>query len=253
LLVAAGEAALVDGPEAGPVLEYCAAHQLRLTTILTTHTHHDHIGVNLDLQRRGLLGGMRVVGARKTAAAIPGISEQVDEGDEIEFAGARGLVMLTEGHLQGHLSYLFEDVLFCGDTLFAGGCGYLCEDMPALMFASLRRLAALPGETRICCAHEYTQDNLRFAWSIDAGNEALARRIREVWALRAAGECAVPSTIAEERATNPFLRSEIPALSERVAAAMGQTLTDPAAVFAATRALKNRKDYRGLSDADLPL
>lgn len=251
---AAQEAAVVDGPDARAVLDYCAAEGVRLTAVINTHTHGDHIGVNLDLRRRGLLAGMRVIGPKRAAADVPGINEPVDDGDRVRFGPVEGAVMLTEGHINGHVSYLFEDVLFCGDTLFAAGCGYLFDGPPAKMHASLQRLAALDPATRVCCAHEYTQDNLRFAWSVDPDNAQLAARIREVWRVRGEGGCVVPSTIAEERATNPFLRGDDPGLRARVAAAMpGRDLKDTCSVFAATRALKDRKDYRSLSDADLPL
>jgi hydroxyacylglutathione hydrolase len=162
--------------------------------------------------------------------------------------------MLTEGHIDGHVSYVFGDVLFSGDTLFAGGCGYLFDGPPEAMFGSLTRLSALDPATRVCCAHEYTQDNLRFAWSVEPDNDALADRIRRVWALRAEGRASVPSTIAEERATNPFLRHHSPTLRASVAKAFpDRDLSTPEAIFAATRALKDRKDYRRLTDAALPL
>ena len=121
-------------------------------SILNTHTHWDHIGINNDLERRGELARFRVVGPAKVASDVPGITEAVREGDSIQFGGVTGRVMLTEGHLNGHVSYVFGDVLFCGDTLFGGGCGYLFDGPPAKMFQSLLRLAALPGETRVLCA-----------------------------------------------------------------------------------------------------
>ncbi len=248
------EVAAVDGPDAETVLDYCAAHGLRLTTIFNTHTHPDHIGLNRGLARAGKLEGLRVVGAAATAAAIPGLNEPVEDGDEVTFGGAKGQVLLTEGHIDGHLSYLFSDALFCGDTLFAGGCGFLFSGPPAKMHASLSRLAELPGETRVCCAHEYTQDNLRFAFSVEPDNADLQRRIREVWALRARGECSVPSTIAEERATNPFLRHASATLRAQVAAAAPDAALGTATeVFAATRQLKNRGAYKERGDQGLPL
>jgi hydroxyacylglutathione hydrolase len=247
-------AAAVDGPNAAGVLAYCEAHDLRLTTIFNTHTHHDHIGINVDLAARGQLAALRVVGARARASEIPGLTEPVVDGDSVTFGGVPGRVMLTEGHIDGHVSYVFGEVLLCGDTMFAAGCGYLFDGPPAKMHDSLQRLAALPPETLVCCAHEYTQDNLRFAWSIDPDNEALARRIREVWDLRARGECSVPSTIAVERETNPFLRATVPEIAARLAAAMpDHDVSTPAGAFAAARALKDRKDYRRHEDADLPL
>ncbi len=248
-------AAVVDGPpETDALLAYCAAHDLELGTVLNTHTHWDHIGINKGLRKVGLLGSMRVFGPRRAAKDVPGLTDPVDEGDTVQVGEATGRVMLTEGHMDGHVSLVFDDVLFCGDTMFAGGCGYLFDGPPQKMHDSLTRLAALDGATRICCAHEYTQDNLRFAWSVEPDNEALAARIRRVWALRAEGGCAVPSTLAEERATNPFLRPESPTIRAHVAAALpGQPLDTSAAVFAATRALKDTKAYRAAGDTGLPL
>lgn len=249
-----GEAAVIDGPGAEEALAACAALGVPLTTVLNTHTHHDHIGVNTDLARRGLLAGLRVVGPRKVAAAVPGLSEPVDDGDVIELFGVEARVLLTEGHIDGHVSYVVDDALFSGDTLFGGGCGYLFDGPPAKMHASLTRLAALPADTRVFCGHEYTQDNLRFAWSVEPDNAALAERIRRVWATRAAGGCTVPSTIAVERATNPFLRGDSEPLRRRVAEAMpGAPMGTPVEIFAATRALKDSKRYREQGDGGLPL
>jgi hydroxyacylglutathione hydrolase len=248
-----GAVAAVDGPSAWETLDYCSALGLRLGTILNTHTHGDHIGINRELAGKGLLEGMRVVGSRERAAEIPGLTEGVDEGDTVQVGQVQGRVMRTEGHINGHISFLFGDVVFCGDTMFTGGCGYLFDGPPATMYQSLSRLAALPGEVRVCCAHEYTQDNLRFAWSVEPGNEALAERIRHTWEVRASGGCVVPSTIALERATNPFLRGDSSELRARVAMAWPERpMASPAQVFAATRALKDRKDYRGKLSPDLP-
>lgn len=247
-------AAVVDGPEAGPVLEYAKSYGIEVDTVLNTHTHFDHIGINNDLNERGLLGDMRVVGPKRAAGAVPGITEEVDDGDTVRLGEAEAKVLLTEGHIDGHISYVFGDVLFCGDTLFAGGCGYLFDGPPKKMFDSLQRLAALPGETRVCCAHEYTQDNLRFAWSVEPENADLARRIKEVWAVRAEGGCAVPSTIAEEKRNNPFLRSDSPDLLRHLKEAMPEAKLDTLEeIFTATRALKDRKDYRSIQDDALPL
>ena len=247
------EAAAVDGPEAGPVLSYCAHRGFRLTTILNTHTHMDHVGINHDLASRGLLADMRVVGSTKKAREIPGLTAGVDEGSEIEFGTAPARVMLTEGHIDGHVSFVFPGAVFCGDTMFAAGCGYLFDGPPEKMHDSLTRLSRLDGETRVCCAHEYTQDNLRFAWSVEPDNDALAQRIREVWRVRDAGGSAVPSTIDQERATNPFLRHGSPRIQAAVRTAFpDRALNTPAEVFAATRALKDRKDYRKAGDDILP-
>lgn len=249
-----GEAALVDGPEAGPVLDYCKAQGLRVTTVLNTHTHGDHVGINRDLQRRGLLEGLMVVGPARRAADVPGLTRAVDEGDLVRVGAVEGRVMLTEGHLDGHVSFVFGNLLLCGDTMFAGGCGRLFDGPPAKMHASLQRLAALPDDTLVCCGHEYTEDNLRFAWSLEPGNAALAERIGRVWALRAEGGCAVPSRMDEERATNPFLRTESPELVESVRAAFPDApLGDSLEVFTVTRRLKDLGTYRARGDAGLPL
>ena len=249
-----GEAAAVDGPDAAKVLDYCEAKGLRLTTILNTHTHMDHVGINHDLARRGKLAGLRVFGPAKKAKDVPGLTDGVDEGGSARIGNVELCAMLTEGHIDGHVSYVASDVLFCGDTLFACGCGYLFDGPAEKMFHSLRRLMELDPRTRVCCAHEYTQDNRRFAWSVEPGNEALADRIRRVWRVREAGGCAVPSTIGEERATNPFVRHASEELARSVRAAWpDRALDTPEAIFAATRALKDRKDYRAIGDASLPL
>ena len=245
-----GQVAVIDGPDAGPAAAYVREHDLDLVAILNTHTHHDHIGVN-----RGLLeafGDLRVVGSAKAAADVPGITERVGDGDTVTLGELEGRVLLTEGHIDGHVSYLFGDLLF-GDCLFTAGCGYLFDGPAETMFRSLMTLAELDGDTRVCCGHEYTQDNLRFAWTVEPDNEALAERIREVWQVRADGSPAVPSTMAVERATNPCLRPGSATLKQRVAEAMGRDLPTPPEVFAATRALKDRKVYRDVPDGELPL
>jgi hydroxyacylglutathione hydrolase len=247
------ECAAVDGPDATAVLEHVEARGLRLTTILNTHTHGDHVGINRDLERRGLLRSMRVYGAEMKASEIPGLTHPLHDGDRFELFGEEVSVMLTEGHIDGHLSFFVDGLLFSGDTLFAAGCGYLFDGPPSKMHASLTRLAALPEDTRVFCAHEYTQDNLRFAYSVEPSNESLAARIRETWTRRARGECTLPSTIGLELATNPFLRTGSRELVARVGRAMNRELGSDLEVFAATRALKDRKDYRALGDDALPL
>lgn len=249
-----GEVAAVDGPSAKEVLTYCESKELSLQTILNTHTHADHIGINRDLKKQGRLTGLRVIGFRGRANEIPGISEMVDEGDSVRVGNVEGMVLRTEGHIDGHISFLFDDVLFCGDTLFTGGCGYLFDGPPSTMYQSLMRLSALPGHVRVCCAHEYTQDNLRFAWSVEPQNTELALRIQHTWAARERGESVVPSTVAVERATNPFLRAGSAEIRANVAKAWpGRAMVSPVQVFAATRALKDRKDYRNELSPDLPL
>jgi hydroxyacylglutathione hydrolase len=238
------EAAVVDGPDAAAAVDRCAQIGARLTTVLNTHTHGDHVGVNRDLARLGRLDGLQVVGPARDAANVPGLTRGVDEGDAVRIGDVVGRVLLTEGHLDGHVSYVFGDLLFCGDTLFSGGCGYLFSGPPSKMFHSLMRLAQLDGATWVCCAHEYTEDNLAFAWSVEPDNEALGRRIAAVAAARAEGRTVVPSRLEEERATNPFLRPGSPSVRAAAEAFAGRPLTSFEEVFAATRALKDTRRYK---------
>ena len=249
-----GIAAAVDGPEARSVLAYCQEHRIRLTTILNTHTHPDHIGINRDLERTHQLSSLRVVGSASRADEIPGITERVREGSRFQLGDASGVVWLTEGHIDGHVSFLADGVLFCGDTLFGGGCGRLFDGPPEKMHASLQRMAKLPGETAVCCAHEYTEDNLRFAWMIDRDNPVLKQRIRGVWAIRRMGGSTVPSTIAEERETNPFMRVAEPSIQWAVTQHFPEVdARDGAQVLAALRAWKNRGDHKAMPDDVLPV
>lgn len=249
-----GIAAAVDGPSATEVLQACKRLGVTLTTILNTHTHPDHIGINIDLGRRGALEGLTVYGPAGSSIDVPGLTHPVDEGSLFEFGSTEFRVMRTDGHLNGHVCYVAEDLLFCGDTMFGAGCGYLFDGPPAAMHHSLQRLSQLPAETRVCCAHEYTEDNLRFAWTIDPHNESLKSRIAETIALRTGGASTVPSSIGMERLTNPFLRTDDP----RVRAALEEvwperTFDGPVDYFAAARELKDRKDYRALPTGRLPL
>lgn len=242
--LATGETAVVDGPpDAGLVLEAVERLGLKLTTVWNTHTHWDHIGINQDLEKRGLLSGLRVFGPARKASEVPGLTDPIDEGDTVTVGEVTADVWLTEGHLDGHVSFVLDGAVFCGDTLFSGGCGYLFDGPPAKMFRSLLRLAELPGDTQVCCAHEYTDDNLLFARFVEPGNEALQARSAEVAAIREAGGCAVPSSIETERASNPFLRSGSPELRASLQA-HGFTPATHEDAFAATRALKDRKLHR---------
>jgi hydroxyacylglutathione hydrolase len=240
-----GTCAVVDGPDAEGALAYAAAHGLTITVVINTHTHGDHIGVNRDLAARGLLAGMRVVGPARARDDVPGITEAVKPGDQVQLGALTGQVIETDGHLRGHVSYVFEDVVFCGDALFAGGCGRVFTGDFAAMQAGLARLRALAPNTRVCCAHEYTEDNLRFALSVEPDNKALQEREKRVRALRAEGGCAVPSTIGEELTTNPMLRwdsaSLLSGLRRQTA---GAELLDPVSIFTATRTLKDSGHYK---------
>jgi hydroxyacylglutathione hydrolase len=235
--LATGVLAVVDGPGSEEVEAFEHANGLRASVLLTTHTHGDHIGIHRAWEATGRLAGMHVFG--KAGVGVPGLTHPVDDGDGFQVGAVSGTVLRTEGHMNGHVSYLIDGALFCGDTLFGGGCGYLFDGPPERMFDSLMRLAGLPDETLVCCAHEYTQDNLRFAVSVEPNNQALAARDADVATKRADGQCTLPSTIAVERATNPFLRTGSPELRMQVG------FTGPHAdVFAHARALKNTGAYK---------
>lgn len=236
-----GEAAVVDCAEAGPVLAEVGRRPVRLTAVLATHHHFDHVGGNADLLTA--LPALSIYGSAEDAARIPGITHRVREDDSIEVGRLRGRIIFIPAHTSGHVAYHFpaERAVFTGDTLFAGGCGRLFEGDAAQMMASLGKLAALPGETRVFCGHEYTEKNLRFAAMLEPGNRALAEKLEAVQALRRAGRPTVPSTIAEEKATNPFLRTGSAELAASVQSRVpGLPPDDPVALFAAVRALKDR-------------
>lgn len=249
----AKEAAVVDGPEATQALTVCKQLGVQLTTILNTHTHGDHIGINRELLEVAP-ASLRVIGSKLAAKDIPGLTHPVSEGDHFDLFGTTVEVWLTEGHMNGHVSYLIQDALFCGDTLFAGGCGYIFDGPPDKMHNSLSRFSKLNESTRIYCAHEYTEDNLRFAWSIEPNNTALSQRIKATWAKRKLGQATVPSSIGLELKTNPFLRTDSEIIRQSVQAAFpDRTLDSSLAIFTATRELKNLKKYKSLTDKDLPL
>ncbi|BBK40182.1 hydroxyacylglutathione hydrolase [Allostella vacuolata] len=226
--------AVVDPAVAEPVEAALRQKGWRLTHILNTHHHGDHTGANLALKAAH---GCTIVGPAADRARIPGIDVTVADGDRYRLGEAEAEVFDVPGHTRGHIAYWFADdqALFCGDTLFAMGCGRLFEGTPAQMWRSLGKLKGLPAATRVFCAHEYTQSNARFALTVDGGNRALVERAAEVDALRARGQPTVPSTIGLERATNPFLRADDPA----VAAAVGLSGHNPVEVFAEVR---RRKD-----------
>jgi hydroxyacylglutathione hydrolase len=195
--------AVVDPSEPEPVKQALARHGWTLSHILNTHHHFDHTGGNLPLKEQF---GARIVGPEKDRERIPGIDEGVGEGAAWRF-GARAVPVLEiPAHTRAHIAFVFDDAVFTGDTLFAMGCGRLFEGTPAMMWASLSKLAALPDATRVYCGHEYTQSNGRFALTLEPGNAALVARMREVDAARARNAPTIPSSIGLEKQTNPFLR-----------------------------------------------
>jgi len=230
-----GCVAAVDPAEAAPIERALAERGWRLTHILNTHHHGDHVGGNIALKAAT---GCTIVGPRADRARIPGIDVEVGEGDRYRFGTASAEVFDVPGHTRGHIAYWFaeSDALFCGDTLFLMGCGRLFEGTPAQMWTSLGKLRRLPGTARVYCAHEYTRSNARFALTVDGGNPALVARAEAVAAARARGEPTVPGTLAEELATNPFLRADRPELAQAVGLPPG----DPVAVFAAVRRAKDQ-------------
>ncbi|MSP82080.1 MAG: hydroxyacylglutathione hydrolase [Alphaproteobacteria bacterium] len=231
---ATGAVGVVDPAVVEPVIGALRERDWQLTHILNTHHHGDHVGGNLELKR---LTGCTIVGPRHDRERIPGIDVEVGDGDTYRFGGAEARVFFVPGHTRGHIAYWFaeSDALFCGDTLFALGCGRLFEGTPQQMWSSLSRIRALPEATRVYCAHEYTQANARFALTIEPGNRALAERSKAVDAARAEGRPTVPSTIGEECLSNPFLRPESPEIRRR----LGLDHADDTAVFAEVR---RRKD-----------
>jgi hydroxyacylglutathione hydrolase len=215
---ASGDTVVIDPAVAEPVLAAAAARGWRISQIWNTHWHGDHIGGNAAIKAAT---GCTVTGPAAEAARIPTLDRQVSEGDRVTIGHVQADVIEVPAHTAGHIAYHLpsEQVLFIGDTLFAMGCGRLFEGTAAQMFANMQRLAALPPETAVYCAHEYTQSNGRFALVAEPDNAALADRMRAVDAARASGEATVPTTIALERATNPFMRArDVAELAERRAA-----------------------------------
>jgi hydroxyacylglutathione hydrolase len=232
LVSGAGLCAAVDPSESGPVEAALAARGLRLTHILNTHHHWDHIGGNAALKKAY---GAVVVGPAKDRERIPGIDIGVEECQGWRFGEHQVRILEVPAHTRGAVAFVFANSVFTGDTLFAMGCGRLFEGTPAMMHASLAKLMALPDDTKVYCGHEYTLNNGRFALTLEPANPDLQARMKSVEALRAKGEPTVPSSIGLEKRTNPFLRTA----SAEIRAALKMQPTDDVAVFAEIR---RRKD-----------
>lgn len=242
-------AAIVDPGDAGPVLRFLTDNALRLGAIVITHHHRDHVGGIGELldyapRVRELDGALPVIGP--ATEEIPHRTRAVEEGEVVELSAPALTLRVLEvpGHTRGHVAYVGDvdgPVLFCGDTLFASGCGRLFEGTPAQMLASLDKLAALPAETRVYCAHEYTRSNVAFARAADPVNEAGQRWEAKVAALRAVDEPTVPTTIGHEQAVNPFLRSRDAGVREQVALHAGVSGSNwsDADAFSALRSWKD--------------
>ncbi|MEX2129140.1 MAG: hydroxyacylglutathione hydrolase [Xanthobacteraceae bacterium] len=231
---ASGAVILVDAPDADPITKALDSANWKPTHILVTHKHGDHIQGIPALKQRYK---PKVIGPRAEANEIPTLDEKVGEPDVVEVGSLRARVFDTPGHTAGHICYWFEKekLLFAGDTIFALGCGRAIERPAAVLWQSLLKLRDLPSGTTIYCGHEYTLANGRFAVTVDPGNAKLKARLAEVKKARATGKPTIPSTMAEERATNPFLRADDPT----IAAAVGMQGADPAVVFTEIRERKN--------------
>ncbi|KUJ79573.1 hydroxyacylglutathione hydrolase [Ruegeria profundi] len=232
---ASGQTALIDAPEAGPILAELDARGWKLSHVLLTHHHWDHVD--------GLAGILekhpaKVIGAAADAHRLPPLDQQVADGDSFDLGGEPVQVLDVSGHTVGHVAYYLPKsaAVFTADSLMALGCGRLFEGTAPQMWTSLSKLAALPDETIVYSGHEYTQSNAKFAITVDPDNAALQQRMAEINHARTAGQPTVPSSLALEKATNPFLRAADPAIQ----AHLGMKNADPAEVFAEIRARKDR-------------
>ena len=242
LLRAGGCVAVVDPGDAAPVLAHLEQSGDRLCAILATHHHGDHIGGLEELTSR-----FPVPVFGPALENIAGVSHALSGGEHIELPGI-GVsleIIAVPGHTRGHIAYYGPNIagdgaLFCGDTLFGAGCGRLFEGTPAQMHESLAKLAALPVQTYVYCAHEYTQSNMRFALAVEPGSVAVQRRSERVAAERAKGRATIPTTIRVELETNPFLRWDEPAVRSAAASRLGHAPADAVETFAAIREWKNR-------------
>lgn len=229
-------AAVVDPGDASPVLAYLRREKLELAAILNTHHHADHVGGNA-----GLLAEFRVPVYGPRNESIPEVTNRLGEGDRatLPSLGLEFKVLDIPGHTAGHIAYYGANLLFCGDTLFACGCGKLFEGTAQQMYASLQKLASLPDATLVYCGHEYTLANIAFAKAAEPQNTILEKLETKVRELRDLNMPTLPSDIGLEKATNPFLRCNNPGIARNASRAAGKKLADPVSVFAAIREWKN--------------
>ena len=233
------KALVVDPGDSQPVLSFLQSSGLQLEAILVTHHHPDHIG-GLDALREAT--GAKVFGPAREV--IPEPLTRLTEGDHVQTLGLDFEVIDVPGHTSGHIAFYCPDIdgrplVFCGDTLFSGGCGRLFEGTPAQMLASLDKLASLPGDTRVCCTHEYTLSNLKFARAVEPVNAELINYTQRCEDLRARNLPTLPSSIEQEKQINPFLRTRLPSVVQAARAHDGATPPDEVAIFATIREWKN--------------
>ena len=233
------QAIVVDPGDAAPALAYLQSHQLSLAAILVTHRHNDHIG---GIPKLLEVYNTRVYGPR--SELIPRVTHHIGEGDiiEIKELGLRFNILNVQGHVPEHIAYEGNGLLFCGDILFGCGCGKMFIGTPEEFHHSLQRLASLPDETKVYCAHEYTESNIRFALLFEPGNPLLQQRQRETLALLQQNKPTIPSSIALEKATNPFMRCNEPEIIANIVRQLNLSSAPvgEVAVFAALRTLRDR-------------
>ncbi len=237
---ASQQCAAVDCAEPGKLIAAAKSHGAKIIAVLTTHWHGDHCGGNDDLA--AMLPEIKVYGASAEGGKIPALTNPVADGDQLRIGALECRVIAIPAHTNGHVAYYFPALgaVFTGDTMFVGGCGRVFEGNASAMVASLKKLAALPDSTRVYCGHEYTEKNLRFALTLEPRNRALI--IKHQWSLktRADNKFTVPSTIGDEKKTNPFLRIDSPELRATLKQRDPSLADDPIAIFAMVRELKDR-------------
>jgi hydroxyacylglutathione hydrolase len=233
---ASGQGGIVDCAEADAVIQAAAREKVALTAVLPTHHHYDHVGGNNDL-----LASHPKLAVYGIDERIPGLTQRVQDGDRVTLGGLGAQVIFIPAHTTGHIAYYFErdKAVFTGDTLFAGGCGRLFEGDAAMMIQSLSKLTALPDDTRVYFGHEYTEKNLRFALTLEPKNQALRDKYARVQEQAKTNRPTTPTTIGEEKATNPFLRWDSAELRQTLHQRFPDLPLDDVSVFAKTRALKD--------------
>ena len=236
---------IIDGPCAEPFDAWMKQRTVSSVQIWNTHFHPDHVGINREILERKDLKSLRIMGSAVHENRIPGMTVGLHEGQELTFADETFEVWRTDGHVDGHLCFVHPEVLFCGDTLFSGGCGYLFDGPFEAMFESLNRLARLNPEVRVCCAHEYTQDNFEFARFVYPDDVAISAEYARILKVRDEGKTTLPSKMGTEQKANIFLRRNDSVLAAHVCRLANADYTnEDATVFRLLRELKNRKVHR---------